>query len=154
MLTSKYFVWIIENKIGGMPHPEVFGNLAENLDNLRKNHKIGIIINLTERPIDEYELKQRDILYFHIPIEDFTAPTMDQLLHFKDIYESAQNPIAVHCYAGMGRTGTILAAALVIEGSTPENAIISVRAKRPGSIENDEQKESIFKFYEVLNNKK
>ena len=78
---------------------------------------------------------------------------MQQLLEFKRIYETESAPIAVHCFAGMGRTGTILAVALVLEGYSPESAINEIRQKRPGSIENDEQEESIFEFYEMIKRK-
>ena len=63
--------------------------------------------------------------------------------------------VAVHCYWGRGRTGTILAACLVaLHWTKPEDAIRKVRMKRPYSIETREQEIAIFRFSESLLNKK
>jgi ADP-ribosyl-[dinitrogen reductase] hydrolase len=47
--------------------------------------------------------------------------------------------IVIHCLGGLGRTGTVAARLLIELGESPENAIRSVRAARPGSIENTTQ---------------
>lgn len=47
--------------------------------------------------------------------------------------------IVVHCTGGLGRTGTVAARLLIEFGATPEEAITSVRAARPGAIENARQ---------------
>ena len=52
----------------------------------------------------------------------------------------------VHCDAGIGRTGTMLACYLVSKGYNAEKAIEEVRIKRPGSIETVKQEEVIVKF--------
>jgi atypical dual specificity phosphatase len=44
--------------------------------------------------------------------------------------------VLIHCAAGLGRTGTALAAYLVVsKGLSAEEAIKAVRRLRPGSIE-------------------
>ena len=45
----------------------------------------------------------------------------------------------IHCRAGLGRSGMIAARLLVERGMAPEQAIIEVRAARPGAIETEAQ---------------
>ena len=54
--------------------------------------------------------------------------------------------VAVHCGAGLGRTGVVLACYFVHKGLTAQNAIGRVRRLRPGSIETDEQADAIAEF--------
>ncbi|MCD4655957.1 MAG: dual specificity protein phosphatase family protein, partial [Planctomycetes bacterium] len=126
MFAADLFSWIINDKIGGMPKPDCFGTLENNLAELKSRFKIGVIVNLTEENLDNFTIKNAGLKYYHIPIAEFSPPTMQQLFKFKKIYETETAPIAVHCLAGMGRTGTILATALVLEGYLPESAINKV----------------------------
>jgi len=52
----------------------------------------------------------------------------------------------VSCYAGIGRTGTVLACYLVHRGEEPAEAIIRVRRLRPGSIETPEQETAVRQY--------
>jgi len=55
--------------------------------------------------------------------------------------------VAVHCYWGRGRTGTMLAAYLVaVNEMYPDEAIDHIRRLRPFSIETDEQEEAVHNF--------
>ena len=54
--------------------------------------------------------------------------------------------VAVHCLAGRGRTGTVLAAYFVHRGLSAREAIQKVRDLRPGSIEVPEQEDAIRAF--------
>jgi ADP-ribosyl-[dinitrogen reductase] hydrolase len=47
--------------------------------------------------------------------------------------------VLVHCAAGLGRTGTVVAGLLVVQGSTPQQAIEAVRGVRPGTLETAQQ---------------
>ena len=59
--------------------------------------------------------------------------------------------VAVHCYWGRGRTGTVLAACLIaLHGTKPERAIQDVRRMRPYSIETYEQEGVVYQFSESL----
>ena len=54
--------------------------------------------------------------------------------------------VGVHCGAGMGRTGTFLAAYLVSQGMTAHDAIAEVRRLRPGSIETPAQERAVAQY--------
>jgi len=54
--------------------------------------------------------------------------------------------MAIHCAAGLGRTGVVLACYFIDKGLSATNAIARVRRLRPGSIETAEQEDAIVEF--------
>ncbi|MEM8504245.1 MAG: dual specificity protein phosphatase family protein [Cyanobacteria bacterium P01_D01_bin.1] len=69
------------------------------------------------------------------PIEDFRIVDSDTLIHrvlpFLSIANEKQEKVVVHCSAGIGRTGQVLAAWLVAKrGFGVEDAIATVKASR------------------------
>ena len=89
----------------------------------------------------------------HLPIRDFDAPTwrqIDRFLAFVDRQISHGVSVAVHCQAGLGRTGTLLACYLVWQGMTAEEAMEEVARKRPGSIETEGQRKAVRDFEKRL----
>ena len=107
------------------------------------------VLTLTEDRIDLRLLSELGIRSMHIPIANMHAPTIDQARRATNflcdcIYEDKQ--VFVHCYAGYGRTGAILAAYLVATGSDPLVAINQVRKLRPGAIEGIAQEQFVVDF--------
>ena len=58
--------------------------------------------------------------------------------------------LAVHCLAGIGRTGTILAAWLVSNGLTAQEALRRVRRIEPKFVQTTEQEEFLQQFEDAL----
>lgn len=71
-----------------------------------------------------------------LPIRDGQTPSPQQVQRFRDIVASAPGPVFVHCGAGVGRTGAMVAAYLVQTGEeSPSQAVRRNLAVGPPSIE-------------------
>ena len=96
--------------------------------------------------------------YLHLYVEDYKVPSiqkMDSTVQFIENEIKLKRPVMVHCAAGRGRTGTILAAYLLKkEKLSPEQAIKKVREIRPGSIQTRIQEKSIYEYSRYINSPK
>ena len=135
------FTWVEKPHLAGLAYPES----AADLSWLRRNG-IQILVTLTESPVRRDWVNETGLLVVNVPVPDMEAPTDRQLDHILDTIRKANASgmgVAVHCGAGLGRTGTVLAAYLVANGESPREAIAAVRELRPGSVETIEQERAI-----------
>lgn len=144
MATPEGFTWIEKPLLAALARPsdyEDFGWL--------RDHGIEVLVSLTEdRPRRDWA-EDVGLLVFHEPLTDMEAPSQEQLARTVSAIDRATKRnmgVAVHCGAGLGRTGTVLAAYLVSKGMSAANAIARVRRLRPGSIETDEQEKAVEEF--------
>ena len=144
---SDNFSFVIEGRLAGMARPGRSRPLEEDIQSLRARG-IGAIVSVIERPLDEGLIRSLGLRYLHLPVQDYDAPTIQQIEEFLAFMEDsdADGAVVVHCYAGQGRTGCMLACALVHHGMSPEDAIREVRAKRPPSIDTLVQEQVVYDF--------
>jgi len=107
-------------------------------------HRRGIrhLVNVDERAHPATLLVRYGLTERHLPVPDFHAPTPDQLAIAVETVVAAvaaSERVAIHCAAGLGRSGTVAACYLVELGREWTAAIESIRAVRPGAIETAEQ---------------
>jgi atypical dual specificity phosphatase len=110
---------------------------------------VRVVVNLHPRSHPTALLSSLGLKQVHLPIRDFTAPTLEQLRYGVDAVRAANGPVVVHCGGGYGRTGTLLACLYVAEGLRPEEAIARVQVERPGAIETTSQVEAVQAFAAV-----
>ncbi|MFN8593606.1 MAG: dual specificity protein phosphatase family protein [Thermomicrobiales bacterium] len=136
------FYWVIDDVLAGCSRPGARGSdLDSDLREIR-SHGISALLTLTETPLAVGALERQGLIGMHLPVDDFQAPTTGQMiasLAFIDDAHASNLAVAVHCLAGQGRTGTVLAAYLIRGGLTARDAISEVRAICPGAIESPPQ---------------
>ena len=144
------FYWLVDGALAGCRQPGLRWRragaggdtaLADDLLALCERG-IGALLSLTEDPLPPGAVEQAGLVGLHLPVPDFHAPSPDQLraaLAFIDRHRAEGTAVAIHCRAGQGRTGTILAAYLIRAGQDATAAIQAVRAVCPGAIESEAQ---------------
>ena len=150
---ARGFSWIVPGELAAMPLPGRDRPLEQDAAYLEQEG-IQVLISLTEEPPDAEVLASYAIDQEHIPVQDYTPPTLQQMIEFVAVVEdsvAAGNPVGVHCTAGLGRSGTMAAAYLVAEGASADEAIATVRQLRPGSIETSAQEDAVRIFEKNLN---
>ena len=151
-LEMKGFSWVLEGRLAGMPQPGPGDDLEHDLLFLEEQ-EIELLVSLTEKSTDIEAAKAHGMAVLHLPVKDFAAPTLDQLFEFTStVHEwlSEGKRVGVHCRAGLGRTGTFLAAYFVTTGMTAGAAIEHVRVLRPGSVETAAQEQTVYAFAVAL----
>jgi atypical dual specificity phosphatase len=138
------FSWIDKPLLAAMARPG-------DVDELRwlRAQGIEVILSLTEDALRRDWVNEAGLMLVHVPVEDMGAPTQEQLDHCLATIRRAHEHnfgVAVHCGAGLGRTGVILACYFVTKDLNAKNAIARVRRLRPGSVETDEQAEAVAEF--------
>lgn len=142
------FSYVIGEAIAASADPRFAPTLVKGLQYLREQG-IGAILALNEAGGEEAVAREFGFEFLHLPVEDFRAPTIEQIgvaLEFMREQAKSDSAVLVHCSAGQGRTGTILACYLVHEGQSAEQAMRDVRSLRPGSIETTIQERAIREY--------
>ena len=150
VMMPQVFDWILPDRLGACVNPYVSQSAVIAL----QTNGITMLVNLHERPDPQDVLDQLQAQTIHLPVPDSNAPTQAQIDEGVAAIDKALQEgkrVAVHCGAGLGRSGTLIAAYLVSQGQAPEQAMAQVRTARPGSIETLEQEAAVHEYARRLN---
>lgn len=129
--------WIVDGVLaaGGIPISRA------DLESLREQG-VRAIVTLTENPITVYSeitpeaLLELDLKTLHVPVHDQYAPTdsqVPQVMSFIEEMRTESRPVYIHCFAGIGRTGTMLHCYFLTQGNSLYEAQAAVKSRKPTS---------------------
>ncbi|KAM4617101.1 dual specificity protein phosphatase CDC14B isoform 3-T3 [Polymixia lowei] len=137
------FNWIIPGKFLAFsgPHPK---SKIENGYPLHapeayfpyfRKHNITTIIRLNKKMYDARRFTDSGFEHHDLFFVDGSTPNDSIVRKFLNICENAEGAIAVHCKAGLGRTGTLIGCYMMKHYRlTAAEAIAWIRICRPGSV--------------------
>lgn len=136
------FYWLEPNRIAGLPRPGIVADLRDDLEALRRLD-VSVLITLEETvTLDPAVLREFGIAPHFCPIDDMKAPSLHSAANLCSHVErlvAAGRVVALHCRAGLGRTGTALACIRIWRGDTALRALDLVRGVNPWFIQSAEQ---------------
>lgn len=142
------FNWIIDGLVAASEYPD-----SEKKLEFLKEQGVKSIVTLSEKKIDDDLIIKYKFRYLHLPIKDFDVPKMDDIkkfLRWMKLMEKWKIPTLIHCDAGIGRTGTMLAILFLSKGKTPKESIEFVKEKRNFGLESIKQESFIYEIYEII----
>jgi atypical dual specificity phosphatase len=139
--------------IGGYPVAGMGEPWAAKIDKTHevlRNHGVGGILTLTEEDLYGNQHKNAGFMAFHEPIDDCQPPSMagmDRAIAFINACLDRGTGVAVHCFEGRGRTGTVLAAWLAgEEGLMADQAIARIHELRWHTVLTPSQKAFLTRY--------
>lgn len=103
-----------------------------NLTSLR-NEEIQAVVDLNDSADERARATEVGIEYYGVYIEDFSAPTQRQLdlvVQILGDLAARKRKVLVHCTGGIGRSPTCVAAYLIKQGLTVDDAVRLIQKRR------------------------
>ncbi|EAX95664.1 Dual specificity protein phosphatase CDC14A, putative [Trichomonas vaginalis G3] len=152
--------WLIPNKLLAFASPYATNCIRggwrvatpQDLVPVFAEKKITRVVRLCQKFYDEEIFKRASFEHTELYFLDGSTPPPEILTQWLKIIEGS-DIVALHCKAGLGRTGTLAACYMIKDfGFTGHEAIGWIRLCRPGSIIGDQQ-DYVLKYYENISGK-
>ncbi len=154
--------WAIAGVLAGMGQPYVDsqrrydhgGALDAFLDELPQLYQAGVraVVCLLNIPTDAPVFQSAGFEFRCFPVADGHPPSLEQVREFIAFVESCRSrnlPVAVFCFAGVGRTGTMICCYLIHLGKSATEAIAHVRTVEPAAVETVRQIQFLEQFEKI-----
>ena len=139
------FSWVLKGEVAGAQGPASQHDLF-----FLASQGVRAVVRMETRTVAAGTGGAVDLVDMFEPVPDFTAPEQAQIQRMVDFIDTQVTedgrPTVVTCYAGIGRTGTVLACYLVHRDFTAKEAVRRVRELRPGSIQTREQEAAVYQY--------
>lgn len=148
------FLWLKKGELAGTPRPGLLIELEYDLVALQRVG-ITVLVSLTTHPVDSVALDKYNIKGISLPIKDMGVPTIEAAMELcKQVGQLTEQgeAIAMHCKAGMGRTGTMLVAQLIWEGESALDALEAARSIEPRWVQSEAQVAFLEEFALAVSN--
>jgi hypothetical protein len=101
------------------------------------------------------EFMKEGVSFYHFPWRDMDTPDIDTAMRIAQVmtfHVDNGGKVAVHCHAGLGRTGLVIACWLVLGGaaSSAAAAVSYVRRHRSGALQTRKQVRFVHEFEQAL----
>lgn len=152
---APWLKWASAHCLAGMPRPGLLRDLEHEIKVL---HRWGATLLVCLEETVEYDvelLRLYGIQSVHRPIPDMAAAGPEALAEVAALLRAhiARGAVAVvHCKAGLGRTGMVLAASLIAGGASCAAAVAQIRAVEPRFIQTEGQLKALSDFEHYLTN--
>lgn len=135
--------WVAPGRLVAGEYPGAFDDVEETCRKLGGLLECGVrtFVDLTQDgELDPYEDRLREeadrrgvaVTYHRHEVEDLNVPSPHGMRAILDLIaeSSAEAPVYVHCWGGIGRTGTVVCCWLVEQGMTGEEALAEIARLR------------------------
>jgi atypical dual specificity phosphatase len=128
------FIWVQSGRLAGSGYPASRSQVEWLV-----RAGINSILTLTIDPLPAEFTRDLNVVTGHVPMQDHQPPSIEALGRAVEFIEgqlAAGKAVLVHCLAGEGRTGCVLAAYLVrTESLNADEAMAEVRKAKPRFVE-------------------
>lgn len=110
------------------PNDSTIGSFINQLN----KHGIKHVVRLCGQTYDPTPILKSNILFYDWEYPDGSIPTPELVINWKQLVK-LNEPILVHCLAGLGRAPLFAAIGLIEKKMEQYDAICFIREKRPGA---------------------